>query len=212
MRPILATARTATLTALALAGILAAVIAGYVMVTGLSARPRPGTLETALARAVRSLAVPAEIAGRANPVAASGDAVEQGMAHFADHCASCHANDGSGATSMGQGLFPKPPDLRAAATQQLSDGTLFYIVEHGVRFTGMPAFGTGDAEGETSSWQLVRFMRTLPTLSADDLARMEGMNPRPPAEVRREIEDERFLQGDSAPGPPAGAGDAHAGH
>jgi len=184
----------------------------YVTMTGLSARPRPGTLETTLARAVRSLAVPAAVAGLANPVADSRDAVEQGMAHFADHCASCHANDGSGETSMGQGLFPKPPDLRTAATQQLSDGTLFYIVEHGVRFTGMPAFGTGDAEGETSSWQLVRFMRTLPTLSADDLARMAGMNPRPPAEIRREIEDEQFLQGDSSPATPDGPGAAHAGH
>jgi mono/diheme cytochrome c family protein len=56
--------------------------------------------------------------------------------HFADHCASCHANDGSGKTTPGQGLYPRAPDMRTANTQSLSDGELFFIIEHGVRFTG----------------------------------------------------------------------------
>jgi mono/diheme cytochrome c family protein len=34
------------------------------------------------------------------------------MEHFADHCATCHANDGGGDTSFGKGLYPKPPDMR----------------------------------------------------------------------------------------------------
>jgi mono/diheme cytochrome c family protein len=207
MRP----ASVALLTAVSLAIALACSVVGYAMATGLSARPGPGALETRLARAVRSLAVPRQVASRANPVPASREAIEQGMAHFADHCASCHANDGSGATSMGRGLFPRPPDLRAAVTQELTDGTLFHIVEHGVRFTGMPAFGTGNQDGEISSWQLVRFMRHLPSLSAGELAQMEAMNPRPPADVRREMEDERFLQGDTAPAGTA-APETHGGH
>ena len=47
----------------------------------------------------------------------------------------------------------------------MTDGELFYIIENGVRFTGMPAFATGTAEGEEESWKLVHFIRRLPQLS-----------------------------------------------
>jgi mono/diheme cytochrome c family protein len=181
-----------------------------VMATGLSARPRPGVLETRLARTVRSLAVPRAAKSRPNPVPDSRETLESGMRHFADHCAMCHANDGSGSAEMGQHLFPPPPDMRAAPTQALTDGELFYVIENGVRFTGMPAFATGDAEGEQASWELVRFIRRLPTLSADDVARMEKMNPRSPDEIRQEIEDEQFLQGGSV-APAQGSESGHKG-
>ena len=62
-------------------------------------------------------------------------------AHFADHCAICHANDGSGDTPIGRALWPKAPDMRLRETQDLSDGELFWIIENGIRFTGMPALG-----------------------------------------------------------------------
>ena len=118
------------------------------------------------------------------------------MAHFADHCASCHANDGSGDTELGRSLFPPAPDMRQPATQDLSDGALFYVIEHGIRFTGMPAWGTGTAADEESSWHLVNFIRHLPNLTSEQVQEMEGMNPRPPAEIRQEIEEERFLAGE----------------
>jgi mono/diheme cytochrome c family protein len=76
------------------------------------------------------------------------------MEHFADHCASCHANDGSGDTELGRNLWPKAPDMRAAPTQRLTDASCFYIIEHGVRFTGMPAWSTGTAAARRAagSW------------------------------------------------------------
>ena len=67
----------------------------------------------------------------------------QGRAHFADHCASCHGNDGRGNTEMGRNLYPKAPDMRQSGTQHLSDGELYWIIENGVRLTGMPAWGDG---------------------------------------------------------------------
>ena len=191
--------------------VVGAVAVVYVKTTGLRARPAPGSLETSVARAVRSLAVPGATRGRANPVPASAATMESAMAHFADHCATCHANDGSGSAEIGQGLFPKPPDMRAQATQALTDGELFWIIENGVRFTGMPAFGTGDASGEEASWALVHFIRRLPTLSRDDVARMEKMNPRSPEEIRQEIEDEQFLQGGTV-APPAPDHASHTSH
>lgn len=187
-----------TLLVVAVGGVLAVV--GYLKVTGLSTRATPGPVETAVARRLRAMAVPGEYAGLANPVLRTDESVGNGMAHFADHCAVCHANDGSGNIEMGQSMFPPAPDMRAAATQELSDGELFYIIEHGIRFTGMPAWGTGTIEGEESSWHLVNFIRHLPNITPEEIAEMEGMNPRPPAEIRQQIEEERFLRGeDPAP-------------
>src|SRR5688500_17297504 len=138
--------------------VLGAAAIAYVVSTGLSARPQPGAWETRFAREVRALAVPREMKQRQNPVAASPEAVADGLAHFADHCASCHANDGSGNTEVGKGLFPKSPDMRQEATQELTDGELFYIIENGIRFTGMPGWSTGTPAGETASWHLVHFI------------------------------------------------------
>jgi mono/diheme cytochrome c family protein len=130
-----------------------------------------------------------------------------GMAHYADHCAVCHANDGSGDTEMGRGLYPKPPDMRRDPTQRLSDGELFYIIENGVRFTGMPGWGTGTAEDEQASWRLVRFIRHLPRLTAAEEERMKRLNPKSPDEWREEEEIQRFLGGEG--GGPATPHSAH---
>ena len=124
----------------------AMVVAGgaYLVTTGLKAQPEPGVMETRVARTIRGFAIPREVKARSNPIGTSADELKPGLEHFARYCAMCHGNDGSGqGAAIGRGLFPKPPDMRAAATQSLTDGEIFYIIENGVRFTGMPAFGTG---------------------------------------------------------------------
>jgi mono/diheme cytochrome c family protein len=152
----------------------------YVRTTGLRGQPEPGRVETRVARAVRSLAVPGALKGRANPQASSREASGRGLEHFAKFCAACHGNNGDATESaFGSGLYPKPPDLRAPATQGLSDGELFYVIENGVRFTGMPAFGSGksDPAGEKQTWDLVTFIRHLPRLTPDELSYMQSLNP-----------------------------------
>lgn len=172
---------------------------------GISARAKPGRVETAVARTMRHLAVPRVDRNRQNPVTHSPEVIAEGMAHYADHCAACHANDGSGETEMGLGLYPKPPDMRLPATQSLTDGELFYIIENGVKLTGMPAWGTGTQEGKTASWHLVHFIRRLPTLTDSDLERMKALNPKSPDEWRQEEEERRFLEGGKGPPkPPTG--------
>ncbi|HEU4691471.1 MAG TPA: c-type cytochrome [Vicinamibacterales bacterium] len=165
----------------------------YLRSTGLSTRAEAGSVEVSMARRARSFAIPARARELQNPIPVSPEALADGMAHYADHCASCHANDGSGKTEMGQGLFPKAPDMRLAPTQQMSDGELFYVIEDGIRFTGMPAWSTGTSEGEESTWRLVHFLRRLPDLTEAELAAMKERNPRSPQEIRLEIEEERFL-------------------
>jgi len=182
----------------------------YFVTMGVSARPQPSGLETVTARALRSIAIRARVRGITNPVPASDAVVKEGMEHFADHCASCHANNGSGDTEMGRALYPRAPDMRLSVTQNLSDAELFYIIENGVRLTGMPGWSTGTKEGETSSWHLVHFIRHLPQLSEEKIALMESLNPKSPEAVRQEIEAEKFLQG-GEPEPPPPNTHAHTG-
>ena len=175
----------------ALAGVVGGV--SYLRTTGLESRSTPSAFETRVARLARGVAVPADVRGRRNPTASTAESLAEGMAHFADHCAGCHANDGSGATEMGRGLYPKAPDMRLPATQNLSDGELFFVIENGIRFTGMPAWSTGTKAGEESTWHLVQFIRHLPQLTAAEVETMKRLTPRSPEEVRQEIEEEHFL-------------------
>jgi mono/diheme cytochrome c family protein len=176
MRPVVA----AMAGALVLAVIFAIGGLVYLRGTGLRGQPRPGPIETRIARLVRGLAIPRPSSLRTNPIPATSDAIAKGLDHYAHYCTMCHGNDGSGEdTPLGQGLFPKPPDLRAEATQNLADGDLLYIIVNGVRFTGMPAFGTGteDAAGEELAWQLVHFVRRLPRLTPEEVDQIASLNP-----------------------------------
>lgn len=187
---------------LALLGAAVLVFGALFLRDGISARLEPSPIEASVARRLRALAIPRDVAARPNPVAASAEALADGMAHFADHCASCHANDGSGDTELGRSLYPRSPDMRLAPTQGLSDGALFYIIEHGVRLTGMPAWGTGSADGELSSWRLVHFIRHLPVLSAAEQLEMEALNPKSGEEWQSEEDARRFLEADGDVPPP----------
>jgi len=175
---------------------------------GLSTKVEPTRVEQVVARTVRHLATPAADRARRNPVPLSDAVLNGALEHFADHCALCHANDGSGDTTIGRGLYPKAPDMRANLTQSLSDGELFSIIEHGVRLTGMPAWGTGSPDGERESWDLVHFIRHLPKLTAEERERMEALNPKTPGEVQEEEETQGFLRGEQ-PAPTAGDGPKH---
>jgi len=189
---------------------LALIVAITVVVTGVwgwsvlsggfSARDEPGSVETYVAGRLRSMAVPRAMRDEKNPVTASPEVLAGAMEHFADHCAICHANDGTGKTLIGRGLYPKPPDMRQAATQQLTDGELYYIIENGIRFTGMPAFGDESAGmGDEESWALVVFIRHLPQITVEEVEAMKKMNPKSPAELEKEERIRKFLEGDDSP-------------
>jgi len=132
---------------------------------------------------------------RHNPLAASPEAVAAGRSHFADHCAVCHANDGSGDTEVGRNMYPRAPDMRKPATQQLSDGEIFAIIKNGVRLTGMPAWGGNTAADDAATWQLVAFVRHLPAITDAELAQMKAENPVSPRELAEKKEEEEFLAG-----------------
>jgi mono/diheme cytochrome c family protein len=164
----------------------------WLCATGLSARATPGAMETRLAVTLQRMAIPRGVRELNNPMQATPELLVEARRHFADHCASCHGNDGSGATEMGQKLYPRVPDMRMTQTQNLSDGEIYYIIENGVRFTGMPAWGTGGTN-DHDSWHLVLFIRHLPKLTEEDLQDMKEHNPRSPAEMKEEEMENEFL-------------------
>ncbi len=162
---------------------------------GFSARQEPSGLEKFMALAARNLAASSKAKTLRNPIALTPAVLAEGRAHWADHCAVCHANDGSGNTEMGRHMYPRAPDMRSSGTQSLTDGELFFIIENGIRLSGMP--GWGGQGTETDSWKLVHFTRRLPSLQPEELREMERLNPKGPEERKEEQEEEEFLKGDN---------------
>jgi len=173
---------------------LAAVAATEIRFLAGTSRQAPDPVVRSLGRLVRWAGTPRRLKELNNPIVDSPEVEAEARFHWADHCASCHANDGSGNIEMGRSLYPPAPDMRQAETQGRTDGELFSIIENGVRLSGMPAWG-GPGRDERDSWKLVRFIRHLPHLRAGELREMEKQNPRSPAELEEEKEEREFLNG-----------------
>ena len=84
----------------------------------------------------------------------------------------------------------------------MRDGELFYIIENGIRLSGMPAWASD--HGEDDSWKSVHFIRHLPQLSSSEQKEMEKLNPKSPDEWQQTQEEAAFLAGgdEAAPLPP----------
>jgi mono/diheme cytochrome c family protein len=162
--------------------VLAVAAVGYGLTLvhrGFSALAKPSAVEEFAATTAREMAVPSDYRQLRNPMPSTAENIHRGMEHFADHCATCHANDGSGQTIFGKGLYPKPPDLRAAGTQNKSDGELYYTIANGVRLSGMPAFS--EIHTPEKAWRLIVFIRHLPQITPEELDEMKGLNRKPQA-------------------------------
>jgi mono/diheme cytochrome c family protein len=134
---------------------------------GLSCDAQPGRVEQLIAGNLVRLSIPATARDEENPFQHDPEAWRSAAAHYEDHCAACHGADGHAETTMAAGLYPKAPDLTQPVVQRLTDGELFYVIQNGVRWTGMPASRREHSKEE--SWRLVCFVRKLPTLTEQDV-------------------------------------------
>lgn len=192
--------------------VAAAIVMGGVMFVqmisrGFSTLDEPSPMEAMMATRMRAWSVPSDLENKKNPVPLTPAVLAEARAHWADHCAGCHGNDGKG-SDMGKKMFPRAPDMTLQPTQRQSDGALFATIENGIRLTGMPAFGNGTAESAYGSWTLVHFIRHLPRLTPQELAEMRKLNPKPPDEYERMKAEEAFLAGETS-APPAPAVTSH---
>lgn len=127
------------------------------------------------------------------PPAFDSALVVSGFDGFRDMCVQCHGAPGVDPGVNGQGLYPAPPELGEEAPEY-SDGELFWITKHGVRFTGMPAFGPTHADQDL--WAVVAFIRELEAMSPEEYERRV-------ADREAELEAEGSTGGHShAPGTP----------
>lgn len=112
------------------------------------------------------------------PGEVSPERLRQGASHYADTCAKCHGAPGVERGAVGKGLTPSPPDL-ARAIAEWSDTEAFWIVKHGIKFTGMPAFGK--SHGDEELWSIVAFVRQLPRMSPERYRETTGAQEQPTA-------------------------------
>lgn len=118
-------------------------------------------LATAMERSVRR---------RARAISMPGDLddparIRAGASAYDDMCAACHGAPGAAVDAAAEGLLPRPPELDEEAAEW-SAAELFWITKHGVRMTGMPAFGPTHSDREI--WDIVAFLRELPGTSASE--------------------------------------------
>lgn len=100
---------------------------------------------------------------------------------------------------IGRNLYPKAPDMRLEATQSLTDGELYAIIQDGIRLTGMPAWGKEGDENDEDSWKLVHLTRHFKDLTPEHLKEMQRMNPKSPDELEEERQEQEFLNGNDLP-------------
>jgi predicted CXXCH cytochrome family protein len=153
-----------TLASAAVIAILLGALYALIMWEGSSAREDAPALEANLAQWLLHYTVPANVRVLKNPLNLAGDSADVAAGHevFTQKCEICHAYDGRGKTEIGSGQYPRPPDLRGAAVQRMSDGELFFHIKNGIRHTGMPAWELPDRK----IWQVSAYLRHLPTVAA----------------------------------------------
>jgi len=166
-----------TLVAVLAVLVLTVVVVAYggfvdVSATGAESAPVEWFLETtrhsAIERAIDDLEVP-PLDGAAT--------LRTGLVHYHQMCVTCHGAPGVRAAELARGLNPTPPDLSEHAEEPAET---FWIVRHGLKMTGMPAFGPTHSDEEL--WAVTAFVGRLPELSPDDYASMvrsAGLSPEP---------------------------------
>jgi mono/diheme cytochrome c family protein len=91
----------------------------------------------------------------------------KGAGQYADMCVTCHLAPGVENTALRQGLYPQPPEL---TQQKIEPASAFWIIKHGIKMSGMPAWGA--THDDATVWSIVAFLDKLPTLSAQQYREM----------------------------------------
>jgi mono/diheme cytochrome c family protein len=89
--------------------------------------------------------------------------VQLGAGHYAAMCSPCHLAPGMERTEIARGLYPRAPELRRGT--DLSPAEEFWVVKHGLKMTGMPAWGVTHSDKQL--WDVVAFLQKLPELAPE---------------------------------------------
>lgn len=153
-------------------GIIAAtgVVIGIAMVRGGHINVSADTPHTSLVAAVIEHARENAVAARARGIAVPADLSDperarRGAGNYEAMCAGCHLAPGAANSEIRRGLYPTPPDLsRADGAAQPNAARRFWVIKHGIKASGMPAWAKGGME-DAVIWDLVAFLERLPGLT-----------------------------------------------
>ncbi|HTS70619.1 MAG TPA: c-type cytochrome [Terriglobia bacterium] len=142
-----------------------------------TAHEKPSMVETALANVAKDIVIPIKAESLKNPFQNNSQAASEGEQVYLQSCAVCHGPDGHSQTTLGQAMYPPAMDLTSPHVQHWDDGEMFWIIQNGVRMTGMASWKGAITPDET--WKLVIFIRHLPELDAAG-ALIHGKEQAPP--------------------------------
>jgi mono/diheme cytochrome c family protein len=143
-------------------GLIIAMLGAFLV--GCTANKQPSREEASLANAAKDVTIPLEAGKMKNPLPGTDVVLSQGQEVFLGSCAQCHGADARGDTSIGRNMSPPAMDLSSPHVQHWSDAELFWIIQNGVRLTGMPSWKSTISDNDT--WKLARFIHNLPHLAA----------------------------------------------
>ena len=164
-------------------GVLGVVLVALIL--GCTARRQPSKAETVLANMAKDVIIPIEAENRKNPLPDTDQIIDEGRQVFLQFCAICHGVDGHGETYIGRNMNPPAMDMTSPHVQHWSDAELSWIIQNGVRLTGMPSWQSAIPTRET--WALARFIHTLPRLDAASASTAAPPQGQPAAQPQAEL-------------------------
>jgi mono/diheme cytochrome c family protein len=90
--------------------------------------------------------------------------IADGAAHYDKMCTACHLAPGMDENELRAGLYPKPPSF-ARRRRAGNPKEQFWIIKHGIKMTGMPAWGASHSDADI--WNIVAFFQTMPNMTPE---------------------------------------------
>lgn len=155
---------------LGVAGVVGAIVI-YSGMVDVSADTPHSALVYRLIETVRENAIAKAVGNTISPANLSdADRVRRGAGNYAAMCVECHLAPGRVNSEIRKGLYPEPPDLSQSNNAKVDAAARqFWIIKHGIKASGMPAWSKGGIEDE-AIWDMVAFLQKMPALSAEQYA------------------------------------------
>ena len=143
--------------------VLATALAGYAMIRAgvlpANADEKPPHFEVWAAKMSLHATLRRSAPRVTDPLPATGDNLIAGIKLYAENCAVCHGDANGKPTGVAKGLYQKPPQLANDGVEDDPDGVIYWKLAHGIRWTGMPAFGRTFSDKQL--WQLTLFLKAM---------------------------------------------------
>jgi thiosulfate dehydrogenase len=143
-------------------GVLAAYAALSFGLVPANADARPSALERWAARTSLHATIAREASSAPDPLPITDDNLDAGIKLYAANCMVCHAASDAKSSNIASGLYQHPPRLAEDGVEDNPDGEIYWKIAHGIRLTGMPAFGSSLTDSQI--WQLTMFLKQMDKL------------------------------------------------